>query len=109
MDTEQMQWRCINSTVGVRRLVSPGERPAPVPRAVVDEIIAREDDTGLVRMDRLRPFREGESLQIAAGAFRDRIGLFECLSDGDRVTLLLDLLGRQVRVRVPLANVEAHA
>ncbi len=67
------------------------------------------DEAGLVRMDRLRPFRAGEPLQIATGAFRDRVGLFECLSDDDRVTVLLDLLGREVRVRVPLANVEAHA
>ncbi len=109
MDPEWTQWRCINSTVGIRRLVSQGERPAPVPRGVVEQIIAREDEAGLVRMDRLRPFRAGEPLQIATGAFRDRVGLFECLSDDDRVTVLLDLLGREVRVRVPLANVEAHA
>ena len=59
-------------------------------------------------MDRMIPFREGEAVQIATGAVSDRIGLFEDLSDDDRVTVLLDLLGRQVRVRVPLANVEAH-
>ena len=108
MDPEMTQWRCINSTVGIRRLVSQGERPAPVPCGVVEDIIAHEDDTGLVRMDRMIPFREGEAVQIATGAFSDRIGLFEDLSDDDRVTVLLDLLGRQVRVRVPLANVEAH-
>ncbi len=109
MDPERTPWLCINATVGVRRLVSHGGWPVPVACGVVDEIVAREDETGLVRMDRLRPFRKGESLLIATGAFRDRIGLFECLSDDDRVTLLLDLLGRQVRVGVPLADVEAYA
>jgi len=35
--------------------------------------------------------------------------LFESITDEERVIILLDLLGRQVRVRVPLENVQAVA
>ena len=39
------------------------------------------------------------------GALSDQIGLFECAGDDQRVFLLLDLLGRKVRVRVPADQV----
>ena len=43
------------------------------------------------------------------GPMRDQIGFFECTSDGDRVVLLLHLLGRQVRCSVSSAAVAAPA
>jgi transcriptional antiterminator RfaH len=36
-------------------------------------------------------------------------GLFDGTSDEERVIILLDLLGRQVRVQVPLETVQAVA
>ena len=44
---------------------------------------------------------------ITEGALNDIVGLFECENGEGRVIVLLDLLGRQVRVRVPLAAVAA--
>ena len=105
MDPEHTQWHCINSTFGVSRLVCNGDRPAPVPDGIVDDIAARADDKGLVRLDRIRPFKHGEKVQIVSGALTDRLGLFECVADEDRVVLLLDMLGRQVRIKVPLETV----
>ena len=109
MDSEHTQWRCINSTIGVSRLVCNGDRPAPVPDGIVEDIVARSDNRGLVRLDRMRPFRHGEKVQIMVGALTERVGLFECLADDDRVVLLLDMLGRQVRIKVPLETVAPYA
>jgi len=109
MDPEQARWRCINSTVGISMLVCHGGRPAPVPPGIVEDISAREDGKGLIRMDLVRPFKPGEKVQITSGAMSDRTGVFQCAVDEDRVALLLELLGRQVSVRVPLAAVEACA
>ena len=36
--------------------------------------------------------------RVLAGAFMDNAGLFNGIADRDRVTILLDLLGRKVRV-----------
>ena len=66
MDPELAQWRSINATVGVSRLVCNGDRPAPVPARVVDDIGAREDEKGLIRIDRIRPFKQGERVQITS-------------------------------------------
>jgi transcriptional antiterminator RfaH len=35
---------------------------------------------------------------VLAGAFMDNAGLFDGMADHDRVSILLDMLGRQVRV-----------
>jgi transcriptional antiterminator RfaH len=107
MDMARAAWRAIRSTVGVTRLVCQGDAPAPVPPDVVEDIRLREDDSGCVVVD--PRFRKGESVRILAGALAEQIGLFECATDEDRVVLLLDLLGRRVKVKLPLAAVASAA
>ena len=80
-----------------------------MPDGIVEDIVARSDNRGLVRLDRMRPFRQGEKVQIMFGALTERVGLFECLTDEDRVVLLLDMLGRQVRIKLPLETVAPYA
>ena len=109
MDPERSRWRAISSTVGVSHLVSFGGEPTPVPFGVIEEIRACEDTRGLVDLHRRRPFRQGEKVRLLDGPLRDAIGLFECADDEMRVTILLDLLGRQVRVRMPTAAIAAVA
>jgi transcriptional antiterminator RfaH len=98
IDRMTQRWRCIQSTVGVTRLVCNGEEPAAVPPQVIREIRQREDETGLIHLD-LRPrFAPGDRVRVVGGAFSDCLGLFETLVDCERVAILLDLLGRKVRV-----------
>jgi len=97
IDVDEQPWRAVNGTFGVASLVGRGERPAPVPEGLVEAIAAREAETaGIV----LPPpsFRPGELLVLEDGPFRDLAGRFERMSDAERVTLLLDLMGREVRV-----------
>ena len=92
------RWRSIQSTFGVTRLVCNGEDPAVMPDGVVAALKAREDDKGFVKLD-LRPaFSPGDKVRVLAGAFVDNAGLFNGLADHDRVSILLDILGRKVRV-----------
>ena len=108
LDTEINQWRPIRSTVGVSQLVCNGERPAPVPVDVVEGMIEREDDDGMVMMNVLSPFKKGARVQILAGALCDQVGIFDCSDDKERVVVLLNLLGREVKVRLPMEAVTAH-
>ena len=94
------RWRCIQSTIGVAHLVCNGEEPAAVPDAVIDEIKGREDEHGFVHLD-LRPrMSPGDKVRVVAGVFSECIGLFEALADRERVAILLDLLGRKVKIVV---------
>jgi len=107
IDVARAAWRAIRSTVGVARLVCNGEIPAPVPAGVVEDIRGREGADGLVAMP--PSFRRGEKVRIVGGAFADQVGLFECATDEERVILLLDLLGRRMRIAVPIDAVASYA
>ncbi|MGF1631595.1 MAG: transcription termination/antitermination protein NusG [Kiloniellaceae bacterium] len=108
LDLDAAPWRAINGTFGVNHLICQGERPAPVPDGVVEQIAARENDKGLIVLES-RAFQSGEALRIVSGALADCFGIFEKMADRERVILLLDLLGRRVRVKAPLSTVAADA
>ncbi len=107
IDLESERWRSINGTVGVTHIVCQGARPAPVPEGVVEAIMAREDESGLVK---LTPpaFRAGEPIRITGGALANLVGRFQELEANQRVVLLMELLGRTLRVRVPVDMVAAQ-
>ncbi|MBV9522197.1 MAG: transcriptional activator RfaH [Alphaproteobacteria bacterium] len=107
MDIAAARWRSIRSTIGVVELVSQGEAPSRVPDRVIAEIRAREDARGLVLLPQVPGFGRGERVHINHGALTGQTGIFECPGDEDRVIVLLELLGRQVRIRLPAEAIAA--
>jgi transcriptional antiterminator RfaH len=67
--------------------------------AVIDALKSREVN-GLVALEQRPRFAPGDSVRIVDGVFANCLGLFERMPDKDRVSVLLDLLGRKVRVLV---------
>ncbi len=108
MDTERSRWLNIRSTIGVSQLVCQGNRPAAVPDEVIESIRERESDVGLIDIRREAHFNKGDVVQVMDGPLYERVGLFECQSDDDRVVILLDLLGREVKVKVPIETVATY-
>ncbi len=108
-DSAATRWWSIHSTVGVSTLVCFGRVPAAVPERIIEEIKARRDENGLVKLRPGSGFNRGDRVRIIDGPLSDLEGLFDCASDDERVTILLDLMGRQVRVRVPVETVYACA
>ncbi len=98
VDVTAQRWRSIYSTVGVARLVCNGDEPTPVPDGIVDELKSREDINGLIKLQPLPSFRPGDKIRVLDGAFSSCLGLFEGMAERERVAILLDLLGRKVRV-----------
>ena len=98
IDMATQRWRSIQSTFGVSRLVCNGDEPSAVPEGVVDALKQREDEKGFVKMDLKPSFAVGDKVRVLAGAFMDNAGLFHGIADHDRVSILLDMLGRKVRV-----------
>jgi transcriptional antiterminator RfaH len=105
-DPARTRWRSINGTVGVRYVLTDGERPRCVPERVVQEIVAREDETGAVTLNGPSLVR-GQEVRLVDGPMADVCGIFEQVHDSERVLLLLTLLGRSVRVVVPASAVAA--
>jgi transcriptional antiterminator RfaH len=106
LDPERCRWRSINGTVGVREILTNGDTPLSVPDRIIEEIRAREDETGAVKL--VAPtFARGQVVRLLEGPMADVNGLFEEMRDENRVVLLVSLLGRKVRMQVPAAAVAA--
>ena len=101
------RWRCIHSTIGVSQLVTIGDLPAAVPDQVIEALRARQDASGYIQLAKTPYFRRGEKIRVLDGAFADFLGLYDGIQDSDRVAILLDLLGRKVRVSVNAVSVVA--
>jgi transcriptional antiterminator RfaH len=100
IDLATQRWRPVQSTYGVSHLVLNGSDPAPVAGQVIDALKAREDASGYVTLEQRPKFAIGEKVRVLAGVFADNLGLFDGMADRDRVAILLDLLGRKVRVSI---------
>ena len=109
IDPEATQWSSIRSTIGVGDLVRFGNRPAAVPMGIISEIMARQDEKGMVKAYTGYAFKAGDRVKIIDGPLNDLEGLFHCATDEERVTILLYMMGREVKVRVPLETVYACA
>ncbi len=106
MDPAKQRWRSINGTFGVIGLVQYGEVPTPVPAGVVENLQNMEDTNGAVSLAP-QGLKKGDRVRVRTGAFAEYTALLEEISDEKRVFLLLDLMGREVRVTAPLEALAA--
>lgn len=98
IDLATQRWRSLQSTCGVTRLVSCGDDPAAVPEGVVAELKSREDERGFIGLESKPAFAPGDKVRLLAGALVDHAGIFGARADQHRVSVLLEMLGRKVRV-----------
>jgi len=107
IDMATQRWRAILSTFGVTSLISNGDDPAMLPEGIVRGLRAREDNKGFITMNSEPGFARGDKVRVLAGAFIDSAALFDGAADHDRVSILLDILGRKVRVLLDATMVAA--
>jgi transcriptional antiterminator RfaH len=105
LDLARDRWRAIQSTFGVSQLVAAGEEPVALPDGVIEAIRAREMENGFVALGLPAGLKPGSPVRLTDGIFADSYGILERIADDRRVAILLELLGREVRVFVPAASV----
>ncbi len=109
-DCNNEQWRSINSTRGVIKLVmQSGEKPRAVPNSVIYKLQETEDEAGLVSLAALELFKVGEQVRILEGAFAGCVATYQRMTDKQRVEILLYFLNQNVRIQVPVYAVEKAA
>ena len=96
LDLTQHRWRSINGTFGVASLVMQGEKPQPVPRGVVEAMLACVDRSGNLCL--APKLAIGGSVRISAGPFAERLGVLDRLDDSGRVRVLLEIMGQTIPV-----------
>lgn len=105
LDAQTDNWGPIRSTLGVASLVRFGQEPARVPDQLITFLKTREDTEGL--HDWAEPvFEAGHRVRVAEGAFQGYEGILLAHTSRERVVVLLDILGRQVRTKIAMTQLE---
>jgi transcription elongation factor/antiterminator RfaH len=102
LDLSMDPWRKVNGTFGVSRLVMRGDEPQPVPKGVVETLVALTDSQGFLKLE--DKLKIGGSVRLMAGPFADHLAILDHLDDTGRVSVLLEILGRRVRVDTTAGN-----
>src|SRR4030042_1804810 len=86
-------------TRGVNKILGNGSEPLPVSEKVIQTIKDRMGENHFVKLD--EELEEGAIVQFTSGPFKDLMGVFDKkMSDGERVRVLLSLIGVDVPVQV---------
>lgn len=93
-------WGPMLRTVGVRRLLMNGDRPAMVPSIEVEHWKGKERN-GLVVLPPPPRFSRGQRLTIIRGSLTGRGVIYEGMAARDREKVLIDMLGSQCVLMVP--------
>jgi transcription elongation factor/antiterminator RfaH len=98
LDLSRDRWRSVNGTFGVTRLVMGEEGPVPVPRGVVESLVATCRAGG--HLDLGAALGPGDRVRVLAGPFADLVGDLIRIDAAGRVRVLLRLLGGEVPVSI---------
>src|SRR5215831_1021118 len=96
LDPGRDRWLSVRSTVGVSSLFTCEDRPVPVPKGVVEALIARGGEANLTLFD--AGLTTGQTVRILSGPFADFVGTLERLDGAGRVRVLLTMMGTAVPV-----------
>lgn len=113
IDTTVQTTAPIRSTFGTMGMLRFGDRIAVVPDLIIADLQDRTDrDTGLV-CPRQAQFSRGDKVAVASGPFVGLEGIYQSQSGGDRVRILLNMLGRQTatilsRTELRPRNIRTH-
>ena len=79
-----------------------GDQPHPVPRGIVETLIAATDAQGVLQLS--QQLRVGGPIRMAAGPFAGQLAILDRMDDSGRIRVLLGMLGRQVRISTHCSN-----
>ena len=103
--SQKSDWRKINSTFGVARLVSfHAQKPAAVPEGLMLALRERCDEKAVLRP--LDDLKAGETVKMITGPFAEFVGEIEAFVAADRLRILFDFMGQKTRLDVPSGDVE---
>ena len=94
----------VRSTVGVSRLVMFGQQPATLADEAIRSIHRAESLRETASLDRISPYQPGMAVRLLDPALGGLQALVQSVSK-DRVTLLLEILGRPQSVQVEFGRI----
>ena len=92
----------VRSTLGVAALIRFGHLLRPVPDDIIAYLKQQEFESTGRRIDDTCPHQPGDPVQILEGPFAGLNGIFQAATGEERALVLLELLGCQKPITVPL-------
>jgi transcriptional antiterminator RfaH len=98
------RWRVVDRTLGVLGLIKFGERPARCPDREIETWQSQTDAHGWVRLPERRPngLSPGDTVRVGA-----LTAVYAGMSTHERQVVLIQLLGRQMAVKVKPDQIDA--
>jgi len=98
---ESQSWAPIRSTLGVSRLVTFGQTPAKIDDELIADIRIQSNSAEV----QLRHFNPGEQVVVTDGPFVGVEAIYKMPDGEGRVMVLLNILSKQVKLRVSPASI----
>ena len=99
LNTVTDNWSPIRSTLGVTGIVRFGLQPTAIPENLIKAIKAKDNEEG-IQDAAVQQLNEGDKVRIAEGPMYGYEGIFVNKSNQERVTILLDIIGKPTRVEL---------
>ncbi len=102
---DNRQWRSINATYGVSRLVAlEAGRPTQVPPDFVEALKLGDGDNATP--DTPVALRVGDQVKVVSGPLADQLAEVEAVSEQGRIYVLLELMGRYAKAMLSATDVQ---
>jgi transcription elongation factor/antiterminator RfaH len=98
-------WPRLLATYGVTSVLRTGDKPCLVANHLVEQLKAREVN-GVVQLPKIQV---GQRVHIVRGPFSHQSGLYQGQSAQERVSVLIDVMNRKLRVFVAADAVQVAA
>ena len=101
LDQETDNWSPIRSTIGVAGLIRFGGLPSVVPENLINSLKRNENGSGIQEVDQ-KLLSKGDNVNIIAGPFEGQQGIFQQTKSAERVSVLLDIVGKNTQVTLSM-------
>ena len=105
LDKETDNWLPIRSTIGVAGLVRFGGMPAVVPENMITNLKNNENEFGLQAFEK-KELKQGDKVEIIGGHFQGYKAVYQKMKSTDRVSVLLDIVGKNTQVTLSVHELE---
>ena len=98
-DRTKSGWQKINNTYGVSRLISFNSILKSIPNRFIDNLKKRYDSSG--KLLPIQKLKKGDQVTVLTGPFSNFIATVEKYEADQRISILMDLMGRKTKIQTP--------
>ena len=96
-DRTKSDWHKINNTYGVSKLITFNTKLIPIPTIFIDNLMVRYDLSG--KLLPIKKLKKGDQVKVLEGPLADFIATVETYETEQRIWILMDLMGRKVKIQ----------